>query len=159
MGLFDVVANVATLGGYGIGKAVYEELQERDKEKDQASSSGAGGNSADIAGDLANKVPEQKYCCFVIEGDYLLNSETGQVWLIDKGKMALLPIKHSKFRVESIATAITLERTKQYLLNKKDMEIAQMEHSVRAVFSKRIDTLIKVLDEEIDSHMKAATKP
>lgn len=98
----------------------------------------------------------QKCCGYKIEGDYLLNSESGQVWLISKEKLELIPIKKGLLPVESAASAINLDYMKQFLLQQKDLEISKLHHSVRGDFSKRVDVLISAVDKEILDNTKAA---
>ncbi len=97
-------------------------------------------------------------CCYAIEGEYLLNSETGQVWLIDAKQRQLLPFTRHMLPLESIAAAAGLDGMKQFLLEEKDSEIASMPHTARSDFANRVDTMVKVLDRDIAENMKAAVK-
>jgi hypothetical protein len=159
MGLWDVVANTATAGGYSLFKEGYEYLSEKDKEAGTGANAGgadgATGGAEPAAGAAGSVVAgkELKYCCYVIEGDYLLNSETGEVWLIDKEKKELFPIKRRKFAIEGISTGILLEAKKQYLLDRKDLEIGKLPHAIRKEFAGHIDKLTKALDKEIKENM------
>ena len=165
-GLSDLMKDVATGGAYSATKAVTGAVTDA---VGQASGAVAGtlgqvvgevagaagqGNTSSVASNILEG-KELKYCSYVIEGDYLLNSETGQVWLIDKQKKELIPIKRNMLPLESVASAINLDYMKQFLLNQKDTEIGKLHHSVREDFSKHMDMLVSVFDREITSNIKA----
>ena len=167
-GFWDGVADVATGGAYsatkaglGAAKDATEKVTGAVGGVTDALTTALGGTAGAIAGSVSGSISnifsgkELKYCSYVIEGDYLLNSETGQVWLIDKGKKELLPIKRCKFALEGIANAVQLEAKKQFLLEQKDLEIGKLHHSIRNDFTNRVDKLIKALDKEIDENMKS----
>lgn len=124
----------------------------------------AGNISGTLTGSLSGTVSvpgsvtsiNQKCCGYVIEGDYLLNTETGQVWLIDKQNHVLNPIRRNLLPIENAASALNLELVKQQMLEQKETELGKMHYSVRDSFSKKVDTLLGALDKEIDLKVKAS---
>jgi hypothetical protein len=126
----------------------------------QAAGTFSGTVSGTVAAPACNLVAAQaRGCCrYVIEGDFLLNSETGDVWLIDKAKKELIPIKRHWFPLESAAAAVNLGYAKQFVLAEKEATLGKLHHSIRGEFSKRIDTFVGALDKEITEHTKAVAR-
>lgn len=165
-GFFDAVADAATGGVYSATKATVKVTEAAAHAIGTAAGAIAGENAGSASGisggQGSQSIPGTTTCAintcfpFTIEGDYLLNSETGQVWLINAEKKVLLPIKYSANKLESGALAVQLEKYKDYLLAHKDFEVADMSHAARKEFSHRFDTFIKVIDEDIDSYSKVA---
>jgi hypothetical protein len=104
-------------------------------------------------------IQSQRCCCWEISGDYLLNSDTGQVWLINKEKLELLPLTKHLMPIDNAVSAVKLEALKYVVLETKDLELAKMPVSIRKPISGHIDTLIKVLDQEIGNKKKAIKIP
>lgn len=150
----EALADVATGGAYSIGKEIYKAASGSDKDAgaipdESRQSSGSISETSSIAPKDFPMSKELKYCNYTLNGDYLLNGETGQVWLIDKANKELIPIKHQKLSLESAANAIRLEYFKQYLLGQKDAEIGKLHHSIRDNFTKSIGKIIDIIDKEI----------
>ncbi len=171
-GFWDGMADLATGGAYSATKAAVGVAEDATAAATgavggiagavagalEAAAGGAGGTAAGPVSGTGGTVvvgKELRYCSYVIDGDYLLNSETGQVWLIDKQKRELLPIKRCKFLLEGIATAVQLQAKRQFLLERKDLEIGRLPQATRKDFSSRIDKLMEALDKEIADNMKS----
>ncbi len=89
-------------------------------------------------------------CCYVVDGNHLLNGRTGEVWLIDDKSRTLLPFRRRQSPVESAASAAGLSVAREALLQQKESQLSQFHHSVVGEVSKRLDTLVKAVTTEID---------
>ena len=116
--------------------------------------SGSPGGMVPVQAGSINQVVQKDSGGYVITGDYLLNKESGQVWLIDKEKMELLQFRQNLLPMESAASIINLEVMKQVMLEQKDLEIAKMPHSLRSPLAGHINSLVKTIDREIAIRMK-----
>lgn len=109
---------------------------------------GCSGTSTGPASPPQAVVP--KCCCtYSIEGDYLLNCETGAMWLINREGMEIKPFKRSMNKMEGAAGALRLQNLLNNLLDQKEKELAGIHHSLRDVMSKRMDTVIDTVKGEI----------
>ncbi|MCX6244838.1 MAG: hypothetical protein NTU98_09050 [Bacteroidetes bacterium] len=174
LGFFDVLANIATGGAYSLTKdtvgalaGVAGAIASTGQTAGGTGGQETGGAGTPIAGQTApggalgglgrgigqgvvyTPATPQKCCCWEISGDYLLNGETGQVWLINKDKMELLPLKKNLSPLENAATAAALVAVKHAMLEQKDTVIALMPFAAREPMTGQVNALIKAFDKEI----------
>lgn len=160
MGVFDVIANVMTGGAYGITKATTQVAAGIAGQIAGAVAGNptggqpSGGANQPCAPAGAGNVPvaaqrPTECCTYSIEGDYLLDCKNGDVWLIDKGKQQLIPIKRQYSKLDGAAAALNLALIREQMVQQKVAQFGGLHHSVRGGIEKRFDSMIKVLDTEI----------
>jgi hypothetical protein len=177
IGFGDVIANILTGGVYyGVktiegatrssnGTSASDTVSESTLEKEESQSGSSateaphrptnGIQKVGAQNALArSKEDEPKSFPWVLSGDYLLNSETGQVWLIDRENLELLPIKKKLQALENTAMAINLEKIKNFMTENKDMDLYKMPQGQRKSMAVHYNSFIKQIDEEIVSLTK-----
>ncbi len=124
----------------------------------------SGNVSGTISGTLAGTVPVQgvgtgkKCCCYTISDDYLLNGDTGDVWLINREKMELHPFHKVKDPLQASADALGDELVRQSILERKESILAALPQVVRASSEKHIEGIIGALGNRTNIPKKKPAK-
>ena len=164
----DVVANILTGGLYYGSILLSEETSSSDEtgsgEAGPAPEEPEGGTGMGEGGPVQtsgrprrragrvtaqSQADETRYFPWTISGDFLLNSESGQVWLIDKQNLELIPITKKLLSLETAAMAINLQKLKNIAVAKKESEIIQMPVRYRKTMAKHYNSLIRSINQEL----------
>jgi hypothetical protein len=168
MGFLDDLANVLTGGAYGLTQAAIQGIAgavgSAAGGSHPAPSGGGGGGACSGASGPPTPSPAAgaapACCCrYSIEGDYVLDCRTGDVWAVDKAKRQMIPIPRHWSKVDSAAGALHYALIEEQLAQKREALFADLHHSVRPGLERKFDAMLKVLEAHVQQLQKAAGEP